>query len=65
METILVHFGVPHEQPYHPSMTSSDFYPLLSVHLTQKWIMIVTQDKFEILLLSHAMVTILVHFGPF
>ena len=62
---ILGHFGAPHGQPHHPSMTGSDSYPLLSVHLTQEWIMIVTRDKFETLLLSHAMVTVLVHFGPF
>ena len=63
--SILVHFGAPHGRPHHPSMTGSDSYPLLSVHLTQEWIMIVTRDNFETLLLSHAMVTILVHFGPF
>ena len=65
MVTILVHFGAPHGRPHHPTMTGSDSYPLLSVHLTQKWIMIVTRDKFETLLFSHDMVNILVHFGPF
>ena len=65
MKTILVHFGAPHGRPHDPSMTGSDSSPLSSVHLTQKWIMLVTQDKFETLLLNHAMVTILVHFGPF
>ena len=65
MMTILVHFGAPHGRPHDPSMTGSDSSPLSSVHLTQKWIMLVTQDKFETLLLNHAMVTILVYFGPF
>ena len=46
-------------------MTFPDSYPLSSVHLIQNEIILVTQDKFETLLLCHDMVTILVHFGPF
>ena len=65
MKTILVHFGAPHGRPHDPSMTGSDSYPHSSVHLVQKWIILVTQDKFETLLLCHVMMTILVHFGPF
>ena len=65
MVTILVHFGAPHGRLHNPSITGSDSCPISSVHLTQKWIMIVTQDKLETLLLSRAMGTILVHFGPF
>ena len=64
METILVRFGAPHVQPHDPSMAWSDSYPLLSVHLIQKWITFVTQDKIEILC-CHAMETTLVHFGQF
>ena len=67
---ILVHFGVshfgaPHVWPHDPFMTFPDSYPLSSVHLIQNEIILVTQDKFETLLLCHDMVTILVHFGPF
>ena len=61
--SILVHFDAPHGQPHNPSVTGTNTFPLSSVHSTQKWIMLVTQDKFETLLLNHAMVTILVHFG--
>ena len=46
-------------------MTGSDSYPLSSVHLIQKWIILVIEDKFEKLFLGHAIVTILVHFGQF
>ena len=60
-----VHFGAPHGWPHHPSMTGSDSYPLSSVHSIQNWIILVTQDNFETLLLGHAMVTIWVHFGSF
>ena len=63
MVTILVHFGARHERPHDPFMTGSDSCSLTSVHLTQKWIMLVTQDRFKTLLLCHAMVTMLVHFG--
>ena len=63
--SILVHFGAPHGCPHHPSMTGSDSYPLSSVHLIQKWIILVIEDKFEKLFLGHAIVTILVHFGQF
>ena len=45
--SILVHFGAPHEWPHHPSMTGSDSYPLSSVYLTQKWIILVIEDKFK------------------
>ena len=62
---ILVHFGAPHVWPHDPFMTFPDSYPLSSVHLIQNEIILVTQDKFETLLLCHDMVTILVHFGPF
>ena len=65
MVTTLVHLGALHGRPHDPSMTVSDYCSLTSVHLTQKWIMLVTQDKFETLLLNHTMVTILVYFGPF
>ena len=61
----LVHFGAPHGWPHHPSTTSPDSYSLSSVHLIQKWIILVTQDNFETLILCHAMVTIWVHFGSF
>ena len=46
-------------------MTFPDSYPLSSVHLIQNEIILVTQDKFETLLLCHDMVTILVQFGQF
>ena len=49
--------------PLPPLMTGSDSYPLLDVHLIQNWIVLAMQDKFETLLLCHARVTILVHFG--
>ena len=63
--SILVHSGAPHGRPYDPSMTSSDSYPFSSAHSIQKWVILVTQDKFKKILLSCAMVTIMVHFGPF
>ena len=61
----LVNFGAPHGWPHHPSTTGSDSNSLLSVHLIQKWIILVTQDNFETLLLGHAIVTIWVYFGSF
>ena len=63
--SILVHFSATHVQPHNPSMTCTDFYPLSSVHLIQKKIILVTQDKSETLWLSHTIMTILVHFGLF
>ena len=65
---ILVHFGAHHVQPHDPSMTCSDSYPLSSVHLILKWIILVTQDKFETLcsvMLWRPLWCILVHFGAF
>ena len=48
--------------------TSPSFYagsfPLSSVHLIQKWVILVTQDKFETLLFCHAILTIWNNFGP-
>ena len=67
----LAHFGAPHVQPHDASMTGSDLYPVSSVCLIQKRTIFVTQDKFkkqgqiQNTLLSHAMETILLHFGPF
>ena len=49
-------------------MTCSDSYPLSSVHLIKKWIILVTQDKFEILfsvMLWKPLWCILVNFGAF
>ena len=66
--SVLVHFGAPHVQPHDPSMTCSDSYPLSSVHLIKKWIILVTQDKFEILfsvMLWKPLWCILVNFGAF
>ena len=48
--SILVLFGAPHGWPHHPFMTCSDSFSLSCVHLIQKWIILVTQDKFETLL---------------
>ena len=65
---ILVHFGIPHVRPHDPSMTSSDSYPLPIVHLLQKWITLVIQDKFEIIgsdILRWPFWCILVHFCAF
>ena len=53
-------------QPCDPSMTCSDSYPLSSVHPNQKWIIIVTQDKFKThcsAMLWWTFWCILVHFG--
>ena len=63
MVTILIHFGAPHGRPHNPSITGSDSCPLSNVHLIQKWIMLVTQDRFETFMLCHAMSfwSILVH----
>ena len=58
--------GAPHVRPYDPSMTCSVSYPLSSVHLMQKWIILVTQVKFEILcfgMLWKPLWCILVYFG--
>ena len=63
--SILVHFGASHGRPCNPSMTVSDSYPLLCVHLIQKLIIFVTEDIFKKVILGHAMVTIWIHFGPF
>ena len=57
---VLVHFGAPHGQPHDPSMTCSESPSLSSVHLFQKWITSVTQNKFEMLCL---VMVHLVHFG--
>ena len=62
--SILVHFGAHHGWPHHPSMTGSDSYPLSKVHLIQKWVISVTQDKFETLLFCRAILTIWINFGP-
>ena len=35
---ILMHFGAPNVWPHDSSMTCSDCYPILSVHLLQQWI---------------------------
>ena len=59
-------FGAPHVRPHNPSMTCSDSYPLSSVHLIQKWILLVTQEKFKILcsvMLGQPFWCILVHFS--
>ena len=61
-------FSAPHVWPNDPSMTYSDFYPLLSVYLIKNWIILVTQEKFEILcsvMLWWPFCCILVHFGAF
>ena len=70
--TILVHDGLFWSilvyimgDPHHPSMTGSDFYPLSSAHFIQKWVILVTQDKFETPLLCWPFGSILVHFGLF
>ena len=42
-------FGAPQVRPHDPSMTCSKSYPLSSVHSIQKWIILVTLDKFETL----------------
>ena len=63
--TIFAHFGRPYGRPLNPSMTGLDSHPFLRVHLIQNWIILVTQDKFETILPSHALVTILFHFVPF
>ena len=66
MMTILVYFGRPQAQTQDPSMTWSNFYPLLSVHFIRKWIILVTQDKFKTLcsdMLWRPFRCILVHFG--
>ena len=62
---IFVHFGAPHVWPHDHSMTCTDSYLLLSVHLIQKEFIEVTPVKFKTLLNCHDMVTILVHFDPF
>ena len=58
MRTILVHFCLHPVQPHDPAMTCTDSSTLPSVHLLQKWIVLVTQDKFETLLLCHVRVMI-------
>ena len=45
-------------------MTGSDSYPLSKVHLIQKWVISVAQDKFETLLFCRAILTIWINFGP-
>ena len=62
---IVVHFGALHVWTHDPSMACTDSYPLSRVHFIQKKIILVTQDKFETLLLCHDIVNILVHFGQF
>ena len=62
--SILVHFGAYHGWPHHPSMTGSDSYPLSKAHLIQKWVILVTHDKFETLLFRYAILTIWINFGP-
>ena len=44
-------------------MTCSDYYPLSSAYLIQKKIIMVTQDKFEKLLLCQDILSFVVHFG--
>ena len=66
--SILVHFGAPHVQPHDPSMTCSDSSTLPSVHLLQKWITLVIQDKYETLcsvMQWWPFWCFLVHFGAF
>ena len=58
----MVQIGAAHALPHDPSKTCSGFYPLLSVHLIQKCIILITQGKFKTLC-SLAMVTILVDSG--
>ena len=60
-----MHFGALHVWTHDPSMACTDSYPLSRVHFIQKKIILVTQDKFETLLLCHDIVNILVHFGQF
>ena len=43
----LVHFGAPHVRPHNPFITCSDSYTPPGVHLIQKWIILVTQDRFK------------------
>ena len=64
----LLCFSAPHVWPHDPSMTCSDFYPLLSVHLIKNWIILVTQDRFEMfcsVMLWWPFWCILMHFGAF
>ena len=64
-------FDAHHGWPHHPSMTGSDSYPLSKVHLIQKWVISVTQDKFETFALpcygDHfgSLLSILVYFGAY
>ena len=63
---ILVHFSAPHVWPYDPSLTYSDSFALSSVHLSQKLITLVSQDKFEMLcpvMVQWPFWCILVHFS--
>ena len=46
-----------------PHMTSSDTYPLLSVHFDENLIVLAIWDKFEMPFFCHTRVTILVNFG--
>ena len=55
----MVKIGAAHALPHDPSMTCSDFYPLLSVLLFHERTIIITQGKFETLCCL-AIVTILV-----
>ena len=63
MVSILVHFGAPHVQPQNPFKTCSDSYTPPGVHLIQEWIILVTQDKFEIHCSVMPFWCILVRFG--
>ena len=64
----MVQIGAAHALPHVPSMTCSDFYPLLCVHLIQKCIILITQGKFKTLcslLLWWPFWWIQAHFGAF
>ena len=64
----IVQIGAAHALPHDPSMTCSDFYPLLSVHLFHERTIIITQGKFETLcsvLLWWPFWWIRMHFGAF
>ena len=66
--SILVHFGAQHVQPHDPTMTCIYSCTLPSVHLLQKWFILVTLDKFKILssvILWWPFWYILVYFGAF
>ena len=65
---ILVDFGAPQVRPHYPFITCSDSCPLSSVHLIQKWEILVTQDKFKTqssVMLWKQLWCTLINFGAF